>query len=163
MAREAESFIAPPSAMPVSCPSCIVHQLVHGQYALRQCRDRQLLTQVKPEEIELVRRDYSANGGWESFLAYEDPRQDILVGLLRLRKVSGAAKARQPELQGRCSIVRELHVYGTAVAVSARDATKQQHQVSLHTCLLHHCPIAFCTENVYLLCHVLNGRFGLYQ
>ncbi|KAL0051114.1 hypothetical protein WJX82_002288 [Trebouxia sp. C0006] len=83
---------------------------------------------VKPEEIELVRRDYSANGGWESFLAYEDPRQDILVGLLRLRKVSGAAKARQPELQGRCSIVRELHVYGTAVAVSARDATKQQHQ-----------------------------------
>ncbi|DBB16530.1 TPA: Elongator subunit [Trebouxia sp. C0006] len=118
---------------------------------------------VKPEEIELVRRDYSANGGWESFLAYEDPRQDILVGLLRLRKVSGAAKARQPELQGRCSIVRELHVYGTAVAVSARDATKQQHQVSLHTCLLHHCPIAFCTENVYLLCHVLNGCFGLYQ
>lgn len=83
---------------------------------------------VKPEEIELVRRDYSANGGWETFLAYEDPRQDILVGLLRLRKVSGAAKARQPELQGRCSIVRELHVYGTAVAVSARDATKQQHQ-----------------------------------
>lgn len=83
---------------------------------------------VKPEEIELVRRDYSANGGWESFLAYEDPRQDILVGLLRLRKVSGAAKSRQPELQGRCSIVRELHVYGTAVAVSARDATKQQHQ-----------------------------------
>ena len=86
---------------------------------------------MKPEEIELVRRDYSANGGWETFLAYEDPRQDILVGLLRLRKVSGAAKSRQPELQGRCSIVRELHVYGTAVAVSTRDATKQQHQVSL--------------------------------
>lgn len=88
-----------------------------------------LHSQVKPEEIELVRRDYAANGGWETFLAYEDPRQDILVGLLRLRKVSGAAKSRQAELQGRCSIVRELHVYGTAVAVSARDATKQQHQV----------------------------------
>jgi len=121
--------------MPMSCFSCrchVVHQLVYGKYAPRQCRNRRLLKQVKPEEIELVRRDYSANGGWESFLAYEDPRQDILVGLLRLRKVSGAAKSRQPELQGRCSIVRELHVYGTAVAVSARDATKQQHQVSLH-------------------------------
>lgn len=116
-----------------SCRGLIVHQLVHEKYARRRCRDRRLLSQVKPEEIELVRRDYSANGGWESFLAYEDPRQDILVGLLRLRKVSGAAKSRQPELQGRCSIVRELHVYGTAVAVSARDATKQQHQVSLHT------------------------------
>lgn len=101
-----------------------------------QCRDvrtreagiQDIHHKVKPEEIELVRRDYSANGGWETFLAYEDPRQDILVGLLRLRKVCGAAKSRQPELQGRCSIVRELHVYGTAVAVSARDATKQQHQ-----------------------------------
>ena len=46
---------------------------------------------MRPEEVELVRRDYAANGGWETFLAYEDPRQDILVGLLRLRKVSGSA------------------------------------------------------------------------
>lgn len=87
--------------------------------------------QVKPEETELVRRDYAANGGWETFLAYEDPQQDILVGLLRLRKVSGSPKSRQQELKGRCSIVRELHVYGTAVAVSTRDVNKQQHQVGL--------------------------------
>eukprot|EP00891_Asterochloris_glomerata_P002798 jgi/Astpho2/2798/Aster-00966 len=87
-----------------------------------QCRD------VKPQEVELVRRDYVANGGWETFLSYEDPRQDILVGLLRLRQVRGKPKDRQPELQGRCSIVRELHVYGTAVAVHARDSSKQQHQ-----------------------------------
>jgi len=84
---------------------------------------------VAAEEVELVRRDYAANGGWETFLSYEDPRQDILVGLLRLRRVSGCAADRQPELRGRCSIVRELHVYGTAVAVHARDASKYQHQV----------------------------------
>lgn len=42
---------------------------------------------MRPDEVELIRRDYSANDGWETFLAYEDPRQDILVGLLRLRKV----------------------------------------------------------------------------
>ena len=42
---------------------------------------------VKPEEVECIRRDYCANEGWETFLAYEDPRQDILIGLLRLRKV----------------------------------------------------------------------------
>jgi len=84
---------------------------------------------VTPEEVELVRRDFAANGGWETFLAYEDPRQDILVGLLRLRRVSGRASERQPELRGRCSIVRELHVYGTAVAVHSRDASKHQHQV----------------------------------
>ncbi|PSN36202.1 putative elongator complex protein 3 [Blattella germanica] len=38
--------------------------------------------------MPLVRRDYTANGGWETFLSYEDPDQDILVGLLRLRKCS---------------------------------------------------------------------------
>ena len=187
------------------------------------------LLQVKPEEVELIRRDYAANGGWETFLSYEDPRQDILVGLLRLRRVSGAvgrprpgaAAARgaccggsgcgdvdqaslrlqtdaaaqsdgvsvraggvgvvqqdtepqpggsrqvlgvggsaaasdaaqrsrpaaahggrgvgsgaeaQPELRGRCSIVRELHVYGTAVAVHARDNQQQQHQVQREPC-----------------------------
>ena len=87
------------------------------------------VSQVKPEEVELVRRDYCANGGWETFLAYEDVRQDILVGLLRLRRCAGAAASRQPDLRGRASIVRELHVYGTAVAVHARDASKHQHQV----------------------------------
>lgn len=30
---------------------------------------------VKPDQVELVRRDYVANGGWETFLAYEDPKQ----------------------------------------------------------------------------------------
>ena len=30
---------------------------------------------MKPEEVELVRRDYAANGGWETFLSYEDVRQ----------------------------------------------------------------------------------------
>ena len=51
------------------------------------------------------------------------------MGLVRLRKVSGPEAQRQPELRGRCSIVRELHVYGTAVAVHARDSSKFQHQV----------------------------------
>lgn len=73
---------------------------------------------VAPQEVELVRRDYCANAGWETFLSYEDPRQDILIGLLRLRRLPA----------GRGSIVRELHVYGAAVAVHARDASKHQHQ-----------------------------------
>ncbi|KAL9261993.1 Elongator complex protein 3-like protein [Drosera capensis] len=82
--------------------------------------------QIKPEEVELVRRDYAANEGWETFLSYEDTRQDILVGLLRLRKCGRNVTC--PELVGRCSIVRELHVYGTAVPVHGRDADKLQHQ-----------------------------------
>lgn len=142
--------------------------------------------QVRPEQVELIRRDYTANGGWETFLSYEDPQQDILIGLLRLRKCSD--QTHLPELGGKtgpgpttgrakkepvhensesvhihprggskaadsatvedvneteaqiddengespllfqCSIVRELHVYGSVVPVHSRDPTKFQHQ-----------------------------------
>ncbi len=44
---------------------------------------------------------------------------------------AGAPAERQAGLRGRSSVVRELHVYGTAVAVHARDAGKHQHQVRL--------------------------------
>lgn len=82
---------------------------------------------VKPDQIELIRRDYVANGGWETFLSYEDPKQDLLIGLLRLRKVSELGF--RPEVVGKkCSMVRELHVYGSAVPIHSRDPTKFQHQ-----------------------------------
>lgn len=54
-----------------------------------KCQDVRTLEdihhKIKSKEVELVRRDYVANEGWETFLSYEDTRQDILVGLLRLR------------------------------------------------------------------------------
>ena len=43
---------------------------------------------MRPEKVELVRRDYYANDGWETFLSFEDLEQDILIGLLRLRRCS---------------------------------------------------------------------------
>nr|WCZ58750.1 elongator complex protein 3 [Seculamonas ecuadoriensis] len=103
-----------------------------------KCRDvrtrevgiQDIHNKVRPDQVELIRRDYMANGGWETFLAYEDPHQDILIGLLRLRKCS--ASTFRPEMRnadGRsCSIVRELHVYGSVVPVHSRDPVKFQHQ-----------------------------------
>jgi len=75
----------------------------------------------------LIRRDYYANGGWETFLEYGDPEQDILIGLLRLRKCS--KQSFRKELKGKASIVRELHVYGSAVPVGGRHPKKFQHHV----------------------------------
>ncbi|XP_054743006.1 elongator complex protein 3 [Anastrepha obliqua] len=100
------------------------------------CRDvrtrevgiQEIHNKVRPYEIELIRRDYFANGGWETFLSYEDPEQDILVGLLRLRKCSPDTYQKELTKVGQCSIVRELHVYGSVVPVNARDPTKFQHQ-----------------------------------
>ncbi|KAI5294464.1 Elongator subunit [Ascosphaera acerosa] len=100
------------------------------------CRDvrtrevgiNEVKNQIRPSQVELVRRDYAANGGWETFLAYEDPKQDILIGLLRLRKCS-ATHTFRPEFTGQqTSIVRELHVYGSAVPVHGRDPRKFQHR-----------------------------------
>ena len=99
------------------------------------CRDvrtrevgmKQIHQRINPDQVELIRRDYVANGGWETFLSYEDPVSDILIGLLRLRQCSPVAF--RPEMHGqKCSIVRELHVYGSAVPLQARDPTKFQHQ-----------------------------------
>ena len=100
------------------------------------CRDvrtrevgiNEIKNKIRPSQVELVRRDYTANGGWETFLSYEDPKQDILIGLLRLRKCSDTHTFR-PELKSQpTSLVRELHVYGSAVPVHARDPRKFQHQ-----------------------------------
>ncbi|XP_041661238.1 elongator complex protein 3 [Cheilinus undulatus] len=99
-----------------------------------ECRDvrtrevgiQEIHHKVRPYQVELVRRDYVANGGWETFLSYEDPEQDILIGLLRLRRCS--PQSFRPELKGDVSIVRELHVYGSVVPVSSRDPSKFQHQ-----------------------------------
>ncbi|EFJ27096.1 hypothetical protein SELMODRAFT_412723 [Selaginella moellendorffii] len=99
-----------------------------------KCKD-DINNQIKPEEVELVRRDYCANKGWETFLAYEDTRQDILEGLLRMRKCGPNATC--PELLGRCSIVRELHVYGTVgygtllMEEAERIARKEHRSVKL--------------------------------
>eukprot|EP01028_Stygiella_incarcerata_P010798 TRINITY_DN5781_c0_g1_i1.p1 TRINITY_DN5781_c0_g1~~TRINITY_DN5781_c0_g1_i1.p1 ORF type:complete len:549 (+),score=119.85 TRINITY_DN5781_c0_g1_i1:228-1874(+) len=93
----------------------------------RECGIQHIHNRIRPEQTELIRRDYVSNGGWETFLAYEDPYQDILVGLLRLRQCSEEHTFR-PELLGGASIVRELHVYGSVVPVHERDPTKFQHQ-----------------------------------
>jgi len=98
------------------------------------CRDvrtrevgiQEIHNKITPETVELIRRDYYANGGWETFLSYEDPTQDILIGLLRLRKCSEAGTFKK-ELVG-ASMVRELHVYGSVVPIHSRDPKKFQHQ-----------------------------------
>lgn len=77
------------------------------------CRDvrtrevgiKEVHKQLKPDQIELIRRDYTANGGWETFLSYEDPKQDTLVGLLRLRKCADSTF--RPELSQQYTFYKE--------------------------------------------------------
>ena len=116
------------------CSTCMACGPVLGPPERTSICAQDIHGKVSPEEVELVRREYTANGGWETFLSYEDVRQDILIGLLRLRC-----------LPGRKSIVRELHVYGSAVAVHLRDASKHQHQVRSPTLSSAHASVC-CTR-----------------
>ena len=77
-----------------------------------------------PEEFKLVDRDYIAGDGEEHFLSYEDS-QDILIGFLRLRYPSSDVFI--PELKD-AAIVRELHVYGSALSIGERDLGSFQHR-----------------------------------
>jgi elongator complex protein 3 len=128
------------------------------------CRDvrtrevgiNEVKNKIRPSQVELVRRDYTANGGWETFLAYEDPKQDILIGLLRLRKCSPTHTFR-PEFTGQqTSIVRELHVYGSAVPVHGRDQRKFQHR-GFGTLLMEEAERIACEEHGSRKISVISG------
>jgi len=97
-----------------------------------KCRDvrarevgvTEIREKVRPNKVELIRRDFSADDGWETVLSYEDVERDILIGLVRLRAPCETFRA---ELKD-SSIVRELHVYGQVVPIEQNDLTRYQHK-----------------------------------
>lgn len=99
--------------------------LVCRDVRTREVGIKEVNHEFSPKDIELIRRDYFANDNWETFLSYEDPHNDTLIGLLRLRKLG--KKRFMKELEGKVSMVRELHVYGSVVPIHARDPKKFQH------------------------------------
>lgn len=71
----------------VLCFVCLVHNLL--KYCLwlgswLNLSSFRLILALLLLQIELIRRDYVANGGWETFLSYEDPEQDIFFPFLHL-------------------------------------------------------------------------------
>jgi elongator complex protein 3 len=72
-------------------------------------------------EPVLKRMDYESCGGHEVFLTFEDSKESIF-GLLRLR-----INSHVPE-NGFKAIVREIHVYGSAVPLGGHDDNAVQHK-----------------------------------
>jgi len=89
-----------------------------GHYQMRSGEE------VTLDQVQLVRREYNANGGTEMFLSFEDTDLDIIFGFLRLRKPS--EDAFRPEV-GDGVIIRELRVYGPVVDIGERDPEAWQH------------------------------------
>ena len=80
-------------------------------------------------ELELRETEYRASDGTELFLEYVTP-DDRLVAFLRLSLPGRAARpldAVLPELAS-SALIREVHVYGGAVELGARDLERAQHR-----------------------------------
>jgi elongator complex protein 3 len=101
-----------------------------------RCREAGMNDET-PENVELDVMSYDACGGTEQFLSFEDFEKDLLVGFCRLRfpndggTAGGSPSAAtgdriRPELEN-AAIVRELHVYGSEVAMGDEGET-DQHQ-----------------------------------
>jgi elongator complex protein 3 len=75
-------------------------------------------------DIKLIQESYTACGGREYFISYEDLKRDILIGFLRLRF---PFKPHRRELQD-AAIVRELHVYGPLVSIGKKPSFEWQHR-----------------------------------
>jgi len=94
-----------------------------------RCREvgRSLSRGVEPgiDDIELRKLEYNASGGREIFLSFEDVKQDILIGFLRLRI---PYKPFRSEVDENTSLVRELHVYGPMVEVGEKPLFRWQHR-----------------------------------
>jgi len=78
-------------------------------------------------EAKLTRMDYSASGGTEVFLSFED-ENETLFGLLRMRIPSVPAAGSVYVMGGDMALIRELHVFGPEVALSQKNPVAAQHK-----------------------------------
>ncbi|MCW4032106.1 MAG: tRNA uridine(34) 5-carboxymethylaminomethyl modification radical SAM/GNAT enzyme Elp3 [Candidatus Bathyarchaeota archaeon] len=80
-----------------------------------------------PADIILKTREYKSSNGTELFISFEDTKNDILIGYLRLRIPS--EKAHRLEIKNiKSSLIRELHVYGPLIPVGKYKNEGWQHK-----------------------------------
>jgi elongator complex protein 3 len=92
----------------------------------REIGNPEVLRRVEGSRLEFEVRElrYEASGGTEVFLSYEDPENEVLAGLLRLRLPREPVEGLTEE----AALVRELHVYGPLVPVGRDSPVGWQHR-----------------------------------
>jgi elongator complex protein 3 len=97
-----------------------------------RCREvghrlRKDVAKLDPRKVRVLTTRYDASEGKEMFISAEDPESDVLIGYLRLRIPSEKAHRKEVTAEP-CSVVRELHVYGSVVPVGKHPAKAWQHK-----------------------------------
>lgn len=84
---------------------------------------------VEPSRLQLRQTAYEASDGTEWFFSFEDPVADAIVAFLRLRLLSPQAHRAETQVPGGAACIRELKVYGLALALhDDPEAGSFQHQ-----------------------------------
>ncbi|HLC37143.1 MAG TPA: tRNA uridine(34) 5-carboxymethylaminomethyl modification radical SAM/GNAT enzyme Elp3 [archaeon] len=76
-------------------------------------------------EFILEKEVYDSSKGKEIFLSFEDKKNELLAGFLRLRI---PFKGFRKEITDRSAGIRELHVYGEAVPLGEKEIQSEQHK-----------------------------------
>ncbi|MBI5398168.1 tRNA uridine(34) 5-carboxymethylaminomethyl modification radical SAM/GNAT enzyme Elp3 [Candidatus Woesearchaeota archaeon] len=87
------------------------------EIACRCIRCREAGRARKVGHAEIVVQSFEASGGTEFFISAEDKKNDVLLGFCRMRFPSQQLR---DEITKDSAIVRELHVYGSAVQIGAK-------------------------------------------
>lgn len=82
---------------------------------------------VDPTELTLRETRYETSIGAECFLEFVTPK-DRIVGFLRLSLPEGAHFAEAPAELAGSAVIREVHVYGTSLALGRRSDERAQHR-----------------------------------
>ena len=83
----------------------------------------------EPKDIDLSVRKYYCCGGEEFFISYEDLKNDILIGFIRMRF---PFRPHRKEINEDTALIRELHVYGQML-----DVGKKPEEISWHAKMEH--------------------------
>ena len=78
-----------------------------------------------PTGAQLHFSNYTASGGTEYFISYEDKNQEILYGYVRMRFPKDP---KRPEITKDSAIIRELKVVGTTTPIGAKEEDNIQHK-----------------------------------
>ena len=92
-----------------------------------RCREIGFQTEKDQGELKLVRRDYEAGGGIETFLSFESQDEKVIFALLRLRKPSGQKFSQFGSVLHNAALIREVHSYGSEISVG-NEAGVGQHR-----------------------------------
>lgn len=101
-----------------------VEQLAKEQGIRCRCiRCREIGNDKIRGNLSIIVREYTASNGKELFISMES--DDRILGFLRLRF---PPRSLHPSITKDSALIRELHVYGQAVAIGGSDDDKTQHK-----------------------------------